>query len=36
MKGIKNYGKSIKARLLNLAKHEDVFYQTSSIFMILC
>lgn len=28
MKGIKNYGKSIKARLLNLAKHEDVFYQT--------
>jgi hypothetical protein len=25
---IKNYGKSIRARLLNVAKHEDVFFQT--------
>lgn len=28
MKESKNYGKSIRARLLNIAKHEDVFYQT--------
>lgn len=28
MSEIKNYGKSIRARLLNVAKHEDVFYQT--------
>ena len=25
---IKNYGKSIRARLLNVAKQEEVFYQT--------
>ena len=28
MSEIKNYGKSIKARLLNVAKQEEVFYQT--------
>ena len=28
MSEIKNYGKSIRARLLNVAKQEDVFYQT--------
>ena len=28
MSEIKNYGKSIRARLLNLAKQEEVFYQT--------
>ena len=28
MSGIKNYGKSIRARLLNVAKQEEVFYQT--------
>lgn len=25
---IKNYGKSIRSKLLNVAKKEDVFYQT--------
>lgn len=25
---IKNYGKSIRTKLLNVAKKEDVFYQT--------
>lgn len=25
---IKNYGKSIRSKLLNIAKEEDVFYQT--------
>ena len=28
MSEIKNYGKSIRARLLNVAKQEEVFYQT--------
>lgn len=28
MSEIINYGKSIRARLLNLAKQEEVFYQT--------
>lgn len=28
MSKIPNYGKSIRAKLLNVAKHEDVFYQT--------
>lgn len=28
MSEIKNYGKSIRARLLNVAKQEKVFYQT--------
>ena len=28
MSEIKNHGKSIKARLLNVAKQEEVFYQT--------
>lgn len=28
MSEIKNYGKSIRARLLNVAKQEDVYYQT--------
>lgn len=28
MSGIKNYGKSIRTRLLNVAKQEEVFYQT--------
>lgn len=28
MSEVKNYGKSIRARLLNVAKQEDVFYQT--------
>lgn len=28
MNEIKNYGKSIRARLLNVAKQEDVYYQT--------
>ena len=28
MNEIKNYGKSIKARLLTVAKQEEVFYQT--------
>lgn len=28
MNEIKNYGKSVRARLLNVAKQEDVFYQT--------
>lgn len=28
MSEIKNYGKSIKARLLTVAKQEEVFYQT--------
>ena len=25
---IKNYGRSIRSKLLNIAKKEDVFYQT--------
>lgn len=25
---VKNYGKSIRSKLLNIAKSEDVFYQT--------
>ena len=28
MSEIINYGKSIRARLLNVAKQEEVFYQT--------
>lgn len=28
MSEIRNYGKSIRARLLNVAKQEDVYYQT--------
>lgn len=28
MSGIKNYGKSIRAKLLNVSKYEEVFYQT--------
>ena len=28
MSEIKNHGKSIRARLLNVAKQEEVFYQT--------
>lgn len=28
MSKIKNYGKSIRARLLDIARQEDVFYQT--------
>ena len=25
---VKNYGKSIRSKLLNIAKNEDVYYQT--------
>lgn len=28
MSEIKNYGKSVRARLLNVAKHEEIFFQT--------
>ena len=28
MKEVKNYGKSVRARLLNVAKHEGIFFQT--------
>ena len=31
MSGIKNYGKSIRARLLNVAKQEEVFYQKMQV-----
>ena len=31
MSEIKNYGKSIRARLLNVAKQEEVFYQKMQV-----